>query len=212
MAPMRIFTGIALDDEVRRNVLKELQPFQKAGIPMRWTDERNIHLTLKFIGEVAEAEAARVGAVLEALPPASSFRLRLRGFGKFPAGNGLHVLWAGVEESLELRALFAVVEDALAALGIPRDTRPFHPHVTLGRSTDSRSGRPGTSGLQRPLQPSVRGRTAGQESNGVMPLLREKGDLFLGEWEAAAHRLYSSRLTPAGPSYTVLKEIPLVES
>lgn len=193
MAPMRLFTGIALGDEVRKNVLKELKPFRRADVPLRWTDEFNLHLTLKFIGEVADPVAERVGAALEALPPVPPFRLRLRGFGKFPAGDGLNVLWAGVDESPELHALFSGVEDALAPLGIGRDTRPFHPHVTLGRS-QARSWR------------------GGDEFNGVISLLRETGDILLGEWRVAAYRLYSSRLTPDGPLYTVLKEIPLVES
>ncbi len=193
MAWMRLFTGIALGDEVRENVLKELKPFRKAGAPLRWTDESNLHLTLKFIGEVAEPVAASVGAALEALPPAPPFRLRLRGFGKFPAGDGLHVLWAGAEESPELHALFAGTEAALAPLGIGRDTRPFHPHVTLARSrTRSRRGADGFKS--------------------VVSLLQEKGGIFLGEWQVTAQRLYSSRLTADGSSYTVLKEIPLVES
>jgi 2'-5' RNA ligase len=190
---MRLFTGIALGDEVRENVLKELKPFRKAGAPLRFTDDLNLHLTLKFIGEVAEPVAARVGAALEALPPMPPFRLCLRGFGKFPAGDGLNILWAGVEASPELRALFDGMEDALAPLGIGRDARPFHPHVTLGRG-------------------KARSRRGGNEFNGVTSLLREKSDVFLGEWRVAAYRLYSSRLTPEGPFYTVLKEIPLVES
>lgn len=193
MAPMRLFTGIALGDEVRKNVLKELKPFRKTGVPLHWTGELNLHLTLKFIGEVAEPVAARVGAALEALPPVPPFGLRVRGFGKFPAGDGVNVLWAGVEESPELHALFSGVEDALVPLGIGRDTRSFHPHVTLGRSK-ARSWR------------------GGNEFNGLISLLREKGDVFLGEWQVAAYRLYSSRLTPDGPFYTVIKEIPLVES
>ena len=193
MAPMRLFTGIALGDEVRKNVLKELKPFRKAGVPLRWTEELNLHLTLKFIGEVAAPVAARVGAALDALPSVPPFRLRLRGFGKFPAGDGLNVLWAGVEESPELRAMFCGMEDALAPLGIGRDTRPFHPHVTLGRGKARSTG-------------------GGDEFKSLNSLLREKGGVFLGEWQVAAHRLYSSRPTPDGPSYTVLKEIPLVES
>ena len=220
MAIMRIFTGIALDDEVRKNALEELQPFRKAGIPMRWTDELNLHLTLKFIGEVTETVVACLGAVLEALPPASPFRLRLRGFGKFPAGDEMHVLWVGVEESPELRALFAAVEDALAALGIHRDTRPFHPHVTLGRSQARFS----------------RGASANHDFKGLISLLQTKNDVFLGEWQVSAWRLYSSCLNPGDPEgrtaprrrgrtaplrrgprrgrpcYTVLKEMPLVES
>ncbi len=193
MAPMRLFTGIALDDEVRENVLKELKPLRKAGAPLRFTDALNLHLTLKFIGEVAESVAARVGTILEALPPMPPFRLRLRGFGKFPPGDGLNILWAGVEASPELRTLFNGVEDALAPLGIGRDARPFHPHVTLGRG-------------------QARSTRGGDEFKRLVSLLREKSDVFLGEWQVAAHRLYSSRLTPNGPFYTVLKEIPLVES
>lgn len=187
---MRIFTGVALDEEVKKGLLRELQPFRKTGAPIRWTAESSLHLTLRFIGEVAESLAERVGEALLAAP-AAAFRLRLRGFGKFPAGDELHVFWAGVEESPGLRALFTGIEDALARLGIGRDTRPFHPHLTLGRNR------------------ALSGRHGFRE---IFSLLQEKGDLFLGEWDVKAYRLFSSRLAAAGPMYSVLKEIPLVQS
>jgi 2'-5' RNA ligase len=189
MAWMRMFTGIPLSDAAREKILKELKPFKKTGTPIRWTAEANIHLTLKFIGEVDEPTAARVAEALQRGKPAlAPFRLCLRGFGKFPAGDDLHVFWAGVEESPELRALFAAVEDALAPLGIARDPRPFHPHLTLGRNK------------------------ARFNFKGLYALLAEKSSLFLGEWLVSAFRLFSSRLTPDGPVYTVLKEIDLVQS
>jgi len=189
MAGMRMFTGIALGDEVREKILKELKPFKKAGTPIRWTAPENVHLTLKFIGEVDESLAARAGEALQERQPAvSPFRLRARGFGKFPEGDDLHVLWAGVEASPHLQALFAGVEDTLEPLGIARDTRPFHPHITLGRN-------------------KVR-----YNFKGLIALLEEKGALFFGEWPVAAFRLFSSRLLPTGPVYTILKEIPLVQS
>lgn len=184
---MRVFTGIQLAEGPREKVLQELRPFRKAGTPIRWTEERNIHLTLKFIGEVHEPLAARIGAALQAAPRPAPFRLRLRGFGKFPAGDELHVLWAGVEESAELRALFAGMEAALAGLGIGREARPFQPHVTLGRN-------------------KVR-----YNFKEVIRQLEEKGGLFLGDWDVAAYQFFSSCLAPAGPVYSVLKEIPLVE-
>jgi len=188
MAGMRIFTGIALGDEVREKILKELKPFRKVGTPIRWTAPENVHLTLKFIGEVDESLAARVAAALQAMPAASPFRLRARGFGKFPEGDDLHVLWAGVEASPQLQALFTGVEAALAPLGIACDTRPFHPHVTLGRNK------------------------ARYNFKGLFALLEEKNGLFFGEWPVSAYRLFSSRLLPEGPVYTVLKEIALVQS
>lgn len=189
MAGMRLFTGIALDDAVRRNVLREMKPFQKIGTPIRWTAAGNVHLTLKFIGEADDALAAQIGAALgKASPAAAPFRLRLAGFGKFPAGDELHVLWAGIGESPPLRALFAAIEDALAPLGIARDNRPFQPHVTLGRN-------------------KVR-----YNFKSLFSLLEQKSRLFLGEWLVSAFRLFSSRLTPGGPLYSVLKEIPLVQS
>jgi 2'-5' RNA ligase len=185
---MRLFTAIALGDAAIKNILKELQPFQGAGTPIRWIAERNIHLTLKFIGEVDESLAAPIGAALQAMPALAPFSLRLRGFGKFPAGDDLHVFWAGVEENPSLCALFTAVEDALAPLGIPRDPRPFQPHVTLGRNK------------------------ARFNFKSFFALLAEKSDVFLGAGTISAFQLFSSRLAPAGPFHSILKEIPLVQS
>jgi len=194
---MRIFTGIALAEEAREKVLRELKPFQKTGTPIRWTERRNIHLTLKFIGEVEESAAVEIAEALQAERPAvAPFRLRLSGFGKFPSGDDLHVFWAGVEESPELRALFAGVEATLSRLGIAPDARPFQPHLTLGRNK------------------------ARYNFKGLEALLAERRDRFLAEWPVSAFQLFSSRLAPAGPEgprrggpvYTVLKEISLVQS
>lgn len=213
MAIMRIFTGIQLAAEVKDTILKELQPFRRAAAPMRWTGRDNIHLTLKFIGEVEEALAAKAGEALAAARiPTAPFRLRLRGFGKFPAADGLDVLWAGVEASPALDSLFAGVEAALRPLGIEPDTRPFHPHVTLGRNKAPRSRGAGTSGTTGPLQPSARGGTARFDFRALVSLLAEKGGLFLGESPVASFQLFSSRLAPAGPVYAILKEIPLAQS
>ena len=186
---MRIFTGIQLAAEARERILKELKPFKKAGTSIRWTDSGNIHLTLKFIGEVDEAMAIRVAAALETAKFAvAPFSLRLSGFGKFPEGDDLHIFWAGVEDNPSLLALFAGIEEALLPLGIERDKRPFHPHLTLGRNR------------------------AKYSFKGLFALLAEKRDLFLAAWQVAAFQLFASRLTPAGPIYSVLKEIPLVQS
>jgi len=180
---------VKLDDGVREDIIKELKPFKKAGTPIRWTDSGNIHLTLKFIGEADEAMTARVVATLAAAKIAvAPFRLRVSGFGKFPAGEDLHIFWAGVEESQDLLTLFAALEETLLPLGIEPETRPFHPHLTLGRNR------------------------ARYNFKTFFARLAEKQDLFLAAIQVAAFQLFASRLTPAGPVYTILKEIPLVQS
>lgn len=186
---MRIFTGVKLDDVVRERIIKELMPFKKTGTTIRWTDSGNIHLTLKFIGAADEAMAARVIAALTAAKIAvAPFRLRISGFGKFPAGADLHVFWAGVEENQSLLALFTAIEEALLPLGIERETRPFYPHLTLGRNR------------------------ARYNFKTFFVRLVEKRNHFLAEMQVAAFQLFASRLTPAGPEYTILKEISLVQS
>ena len=82
----------------------------------------------------------------------------------------------------------AAIEQALLPLGIERETRPFHPHLTLGRNR------------------------ARYNFKSFFDLLAEKSDLFLVELQVAAFQLFASRLTPVGPEYTILKEIPLVQS
>jgi len=170
---MRIFTGIQLADEAKERIFKELPPFRRAATPMRWTGRETIHLTLKFIGEVGESLAVKAGEALAAARIAvAPFRLRLSGFGKFPAGDDVHVFWAGVEKNQQLDQLFAGVEAALQPLGIEPDTRPFHPHVTLGRNK------------------------ARSDFRQLFALLGEKSSLFLGEWPVAAFQLFPAAWPP----------------
>jgi RNA 2',3'-cyclic 3'-phosphodiesterase len=189
IALMRIFTGIKLTEEAREKILQQAQPFKTAGASIRWTASGNIHLTLKFIGEVDERMAERVAAALAAARIAvAPFRLRFSGFGKFPHGEDLKIFWAGVEDNPGLLALFNGIEEALLPLGIARDTRPFQPHLTLGRNK------------------------ARADFAALLALLAEKQDLFLCECPVAAFQLYASRLLPSGPVYSELKEIALVQS
>jgi RNA 2',3'-cyclic 3'-phosphodiesterase len=186
---MRIFIGIELAEETREKIVKGLKPFKKIHTSIRWTEPKNIHLTIKFIGEVDDQLAAQIAAALTmAKIPVAPFTLRFSGFGKFPAGDDLHIFWAGVEDNPHLLALFNAIESALFPLGLARETRPFHPHLTLGRNK------------------------ARYNFRTLFELLSEKSDLYLAECPVTAFQLFSSDLTPAGPVYTLLKEIHLVQS
>ena len=186
---MRIFVGIQLAEAVRDGIAAQLAPFKAIANSIRWTESRNIHLTLKFIGEASAARTESIQAALQAAKiPAAPFMLTIRGFGKFPAGDDLHIFWAGVEDSPPLQELFAGIEAALAPLGMAREIRPFSPHITLGRNKARFNFKP------------------------IFEMLASRQDRVLAEFPVAAFQLFSSQLTPKGPLYKVVKEIPIDQS
>ena len=102
---------------------------------MRWTRPENVHLTLKFLGEVPEGEIEQIGAALRKVcADRTPFDASLSSFGAFPSARRARVVWAGTGAgSEELRALTADVEAAFEPLGFGREDRAFVPHATLGR-------------------------------------------------------------------------------
>jgi 2'-5' RNA ligase len=127
---LRLFVGIEFPPELklRLSLLETRLP------GARWVDAGNLHLTLRFIGEVGEDEAADIDDAL-ARVKARRFAVRLAGVGVF--GNGKpRNLWVGVERQPELLGLRDKIEQALIRAGLPPETRKFSPHVTLARLRD----------------------------------------------------------------------------
>jgi RNA 2',3'-cyclic 3'-phosphodiesterase len=123
----RLFTGLSLPD----NVSLDLQIMQ-GGIPgARWLDPENHHLTIRFIGDIETGVAREIALGLESLRFAP-FKLRLKGVGLF-GGNKPHSLYAGVEDSSDIRRLHDQHERLCQTLGLPAEHRKFLPHVTLAR-------------------------------------------------------------------------------
>jgi 2'-5' RNA ligase len=124
---IRLFVGIALPPELRLHL-----SLLCTGVPgAKWVDPGNLHLTLRFIGEVDEGTAGDIdGALLQIR--AARFPLTLAGVGAF-GGDKPHALWVGVDKNPALTHLHDKVESALVRLGLPPDTRRYSPHVTLAR-------------------------------------------------------------------------------
>jgi len=124
---LRLFVGIGFPPELKLRL-----SLLCSGIPKaRWVDPGNMHLTLRFIGEISEDVAADVDEALTRLR-ARQFALQLAGTGVF-GGERPRNLWAGVERNPELDALRDKVERALTRAGLPPEPRKFAPHVTLAR-------------------------------------------------------------------------------
>lgn len=148
----------------------------------RWQDESQLHLTLRFFGEI-EARAAEALAGALARVRAEPFALALRGVGHFERRSGrgarAHTLWAGLAPCEPLAALQRRVESAARAEGLPPEARRFAPHVTLARLN------------------------AG--SGSIAPFLARHGALAGEEWRVEAFDLMESTLTPAGAEYETVR-------
>lgn len=132
---MRTFVALNLSPETRAALYAAAEPLRAAlDRGVSWTREPALHLTLKFLGERSEAFVSRLGAELRATTRGlSPCTLDIGGVGAFPSLGRPRVLWVGVASNSGLAELYQRVETACAALGAERETRAFHPHVTLGR-------------------------------------------------------------------------------
>lgn len=183
---MRLFVGIGLPEECREAIVRAISPLRERAGPVSWTRAENLHLTLKFLGEVPGERVEELGGwMAEAARDIPPFDLLLEGAGGFPSMSSPRILWVGIREPLDpVRKLHQNMENVLSAAGFPREGRPYHPHVTVGR---------------------VRQRLPAGWAERIAAALSGKR---FGIAQARSYRLYESRLSPAGSAYVVLRDVP----
>ncbi|HEX6189591.1 MAG TPA: RNA 2',3'-cyclic phosphodiesterase [Pyrinomonadaceae bacterium] len=135
MDTFRTFIAIELPADVRARVAQHIACLRHELPEVRasWSREDNLHLTLKFLGNVPVAAIPKVSdAVASATKSVSSFALTFSDCGSFPPRGRPSVLWLGTQAS-GLQILHPAIENELAEAGFPRESRPFHPHLTIAR-------------------------------------------------------------------------------
>ena len=174
----RLFVAIRPPDRIRDLLLGAMGGISGA----RWQGDDQLHLTLRFIGEVDRHQAGDVQAALGAIHH-PRFDVVLNGVGTFDRRGQPETVWVGVAPLEPLKALHKKVDQAIARVGIAPDQRAYRPHITLARLKRS-SG-------------SVRG------------LLEESGGLRSDPFEVDAFTLFESKLTLEGAVYSVIESYPL---
>ena len=168
---MRLFVALALPDAVAEGLI-----LLQGGIPgARWSTREQLHLTLRFIGEVDGRDGQAIDDVLASIH-APRFMLELKGVGEF-GGKNPRALWAGVRDGVPVEHLQRKVESAVQRIGLAPEERKFSPHVTLAR-----------------LRGAPRER--------VITFLASHALYASGSFEVNAFILYSSTLTPNGSLYS----------
>ena len=184
---MRTFIAVEVPDTIKNKIAELENRLKGTGTDVKWVEPGNIHITLKFLGNI---EAAYQPAVVrdglsEALDPMRSFDLTLGRVGAFPDLNRPRVFWVSVRDGRdELTAMQQRIESELHTRGFVREERPFSPHLTIGRVRSPR-------GLAK-LTDLVR--TAAFETE-PFPVTRVA--------------VVKSDLKPGGPVYTVIDHVEL---
>jgi 2'-5' RNA ligase len=138
---MRIFIALDIEDTIRERIQRFLDGVREFAPDARWVRPESLHVTLKFIGEKSEESVENIKLALSSIQ-ANPIEITLRGYGFFPTPKAPRVFWIGIESGPQLAALAKAVDDAVAALEVPREDHPFSPHLTLARG-GRRSGAPG---------------------------------------------------------------------
>ena len=183
---MRIFIGIKLDDRVHEEIESFLKPFKKNSSPLRWVKPANVHLTLKFIGEVSDHQYAQIEQRLSDTEfNTGPLELSLSGCGKFGKDDSLKIFWIGIAANTSLTEIYNRIETSLAKAGIEKENRPFKPHLTVGRNKKNFNFK------------------------SFLQLMEENSRRLVSQFTATHFQVFKSQLRPEGPIYSVLKEIPL---
>ena len=134
---MRLFFAVEIPPEAQKQIYESLSPLRTQAPEIRWIPFANLHITLKFLGEVSENVLPQVrkcaeDCVSEIKP--GPFEITFLRIGAFPKAKSPRVIWCGVEESVEtLSCLAEHLEIKLEALGFKKEKRPYRAHLTIGK-------------------------------------------------------------------------------
>jgi 2'-5' RNA ligase len=183
MKRIRTFVAVELSAAIIGRAADLVERLQRCDARVKWVDPANMHLTLKFLGDVPESEIASVcHAVTEAAASHEPFTISAVGAGAFPDARRPRTLWIGIERGADqLCKLQKSVDRALREIGFPKEGRQFHPHLTIGRL-----------------------RQGGPPASEMGELVRELGSFDAGTAKIDQVVVFASYLSKAGPTYEAL--------
>jgi 2'-5' RNA ligase len=183
---MRLFIAITLDKAIREKLVAVQSELQKSQPDMKLVEPDNIHLTVRFLGEVAEARLPEVTRAIGVVENCPAFELDLKGVGAFPVERHPRVVWVrGVDAGNTLEKMYTALEQGLVNIGFRPDDHKFSAHITLGRNK------------------------APKYNEEFRNLMNEYADGDFGRQAVTKVSLLRSSLRPAGPIYTNIRDFNL---
>jgi RNA 2',3'-cyclic 3'-phosphodiesterase len=185
---IRSFISIDLEDgKILSQVESIMSSLLSQGADLKPVERENIHLTLKFLGNISATKLGEIKSALAGVtfPP---FSLEIKGAGAFPSPKRMNVIWVGIGEGWsQVELIFEQTEKLLHQLGFSRETRPFSPHITVARVK------------------------SGWKRDEIAAFLGHLAEESFGTFTAESVRLKQSILSPSGPRYSTLFEVPALK-
>jgi len=184
MSKIRCF--IAIDIPKSKKIIDLSNQIKKSGANVKLVELKNIHITLKFLGDTEEEYINQIEKTIkESTDGIEPFDIKLANTGVFPNRNYVKVMWVGIEDKGELAQISNNINECLAALGFEKDKREFSPHLTIARVRSARN------------------------KERLVEIVNKYNDIEFSIIKVDSIKLKQSELTPKGPIYTTLREIKL---
>jgi len=187
---MRTFIAIELSSPVRDAIFQVQSYFKYSGADVKWVEKENIHLTLKFLGEISDEKLQQVKAILDKIGKSfKPFEINLKDIGAFPEIEFPRIIWVGLDKGAkESTEIAKSIDKELSMAGFEREIRPFSAHITIGRVRSTKN----KEALKEKLLSSPGSQLLASDSQLVSSIT-----------------LFRSALTPKGSIYTKLHEVKL---
>ena len=184
---MRAFIAIDVNESVRDSLVRAQDYIGSKEAKIKFVERENLHITLKFLGEITEEQAEENKNILKKIAEKyKKHEVKVKGIGVFPNPNFIRVIWAGIENDEIIREMAREIEDELAKLGFKKEGN-FVAHITLGRVKFVK------------------------DKLGLTMKLKELANEDFGSFVVDAIELKKSTLTPKGPIYETLARFELSE-
>ena len=191
MSFLRTFIATDIPPVIQKSIQEQVNLLRNflGDSAIRWVPVHNIHITLKFLGDVLPARVDALQKNIKAeVDSHSTFDIHIKGLGSFPNSKRARVLFIGIQASVELEALQRGIESACGRIGFKSEARPFSPHLTIGR---------------------VRQRISKPDQQKIYEILRDVKIDALGTASVDSVNLYKSKRKANGAVYTKLFSAPL---
>ena len=182
---MSSFRGfIAIEINATATLLEFENEIKKTGADVKLVEPKNIHITLKFLGDVEENLVDNIENIMkDAVDQLQPFTIKLKGTGVFPHQNYVRVIWIGIKDGQVIEKISHAIDERLSTLGFKKEKRGFSPHLTIGRVKTAKN------------------------KQQLLTTIEKYGDREFCVQQITSITLKKSDLTPAGPIYTNVKDV-----
>lgn len=185
MSKVRSFLAIELQTELKEEINNTIKKFKKINTDIKYVSTENIHLTLKFFGNINNTQIEQISkATKNVLKNFNQFKIEIQGIGTFPNQNHIKVIWIGIKNNNTLSNLQKELDKEFNKIGFPKE-KNYKSHLTIGRMKTAKN------------------------KQKVQETIKENENIIIGEMTVKNVYLKKSNLTPNGPVYENLEEFLL---